>query len=324
MKPPAFLSNLYADLRDRRLVPLIVVLVIAIPAVPLLLGNGSVAPPVSSETAGAALADQEIPTLPAVLAADPGLRDYHERLDALRSKNPFAEHFEAPDNSESAVGLSVGGSGGASGVSTAGESSVAGGALSGAGTSTSTAQTAGSASSTTTGSSTTSTPSSGSTSSGSTSSGSSSSGSGQGSPPASGQWFTYRIDVVTGLAGDAKPRKDVKRGTVLPSQSNPVALFLGASEGGKRATFLVSTDVVRTHGDGNCVPSPSDCQILDLEPGQERKFTYAPPGDAPDTYLVKLKDIHLVEIDDPERSGKSSAGRQTKSAHGGLKSFLGL
>jgi hypothetical protein len=319
MKPPTFLSNLYADLRDRRLVPLIVVLVIAIPAVPLLLGNGSVAPPVSSETAGAVLADKEIPTLPAVLAADPGLRDYHERLDALRSKNPFAEHFEAPDNSESAVGLSVGGSGGASGVSTAGESSAAGGSLSAAGTSTSTVQTAGSASSTTTGSSTTTTPSSG-----STSSGSSSSGSGQGSPPASGQWFTYRIDVVTGLAGDAKPRRDVKRGTVLPSQSNPVALFLGASEGGKRATFLVSTDVVRTHGDGNCVPSPSDCQILDLEPGQERKFTYAPRGDAPDTYLIKLQDIRLVEIDDPERSGKSSAGRQAKSAHAGLQSFLGL
>jgi hypothetical protein len=129
--------------------------------------------------------------------------------------------------------------------------------------------------------------------------------------------------VTTGRAGDTEERKNVKRGTVLPSQSNPVALFLGAGEGGGRAQFLVSTDSVQTHGDGDCVPSPSDCQILMLKEGQERKFEFAPSGE-PDTYVIELDAIRLVEVDEPTASGSGSAGKEPQSANGGIKAFLGL
>lgn len=311
IKAPPFLSNLYRDLRDRRLLPLVVVLLVAIPALPFVLGDSTDAQlPATSGTEGA-LAEEEIPTLPAVLASDPGLRDYRKRLDALRSKNPFAQQFSLPAEAEKAVSASAITNVGAAGASAAAPSgsapsSVAAGSTVGASTATS-----GSISSGDSGSST-------------TSGGSGTAGGGDGSTPSSGvQFYTFRIDVVTGRAGDTERRRNVKRLTVLPSQSNPVAVFMGVAEEGKKASFLVSTDVVRSHGDGSCSPNPADCQLLTLRVGEERKFEYAPTGE-PDTYVIHLKDIRVVPIDDPRRSGADRGGRDSQSAESGLEAFLGL
>jgi hypothetical protein len=310
MKPPSFLINLYRDLQDRRLLPLVAVLVVAIPALPIALSQDTEAPPPAPPPAVAG--EKEIPTLPAVLASDPGLRDYRERLESLDSKDPFTQRFSGPSEkaaeaaSVSKVEAPSGGSGGFAAPPA--------GAIGGPSTDPIGATSA-STSTSTGGSTSTST-------SGSTVSGSSGGGS-QGGGGTTSQWFTYRIDVTTGRAGDAEERKDVKRGTVLPSQSNPVALYLGTGEGGNRAQFLVSGDVVRTHGEGKCLPSPSDCQILTLKPGQERRFDFAPRGE-PDTFVIKLDAIRLVEVDEPEGSGSESDDRQQKSASSGLKNFLGL
>lgn len=315
MKPPRFLNDLYRDLRDRRLLPLVGVLLVAIPALPLLLGSRtgeSSAPPAID----AALSEKEIPTMPAVLASDPGLRDYHERLEALRSKNPFAQQFSEPsaEAAQAAAVSEVQGLGGPGAASSVPSAATGGGGGFTSGPSTPTTTDTSTATTSETAASTSSTQ----------STSPADTGSGQGSSSGSGsQWFTYRIDVVTGPSGDTELRKNVKRMTALPSQSNPVALFMGASEGGKRATFLVSTDVVRTHGDGNCVPSPSDCQLLTLRPGEERKFEYAPHGE-PDTYKIILKEIRMVPIDEPGKSGSDESGREPQSANAGLKSFLGL
>jgi hypothetical protein len=312
MKPPRFLINLYRDLQDRRLLPLVAVLVVAIPALPIALSQESEAP--TTSPAPAVVADEDIPTLPAVLASDPGLRDYRKRLEALDSKNPFAQHFSGASEEaaeDAAVSKVKTPGGGTSDFSPPSTDPVAGAPPATLGSS-----------STSAGSSTSSSTVGTSVGSSGGSDGAPSSGSGQGAPE-DGRWFTYRIDVTTGRAGDAEERKNVKRGTVLPSQSHPVALYLGAGEGGNRAQFLVSDDVVRTHGEGKCLPSPSDCQILTLKTGQERSFDFAPRGE-PDTFVIKLDAIRLVEVDEPKGSGSESDDRQQKSASSGLKNFLGL
>jgi hypothetical protein len=311
MKPPSFLINLYRDLQDRRLLPLVAVLVVAIPALPIALSQDAEAPPPAPPPAVAG--EKEIPTLPAVLASDPGLRDYRERLESLDSKDPFAQRFSGPSEKAAeaaAVSKVESPSGGSEGFAAPPAGAVGGASTAPIGA------TSDATSTSTSGATSTST-------SGSTVSGSSGGGSQGGGSTEATQWFTYRIDVTTGRAGDAEERKNVKRGTVLPSQSHPVALFLGAGEGGNRAQFLVSEDVVRTHGEGKCLPSPSDCQILTLKPGQERRFDFAPRGE-PDTFVIKLDAIRLVEVDEPKGSGSEPDGRQQKSASSGLKNFLGL
>src|SRR5262249_44196116 len=89
LKVPPFLSDLYWDLRDRRLLPLVGLVVVAIIAVPFLLGGNSEE---SSESAHPAVASPPVESdgasaskLVAVQAA-PGLRNYHKRL-SHRSPN---------------------------------------------------------------------------------------------------------------------------------------------------------------------------------------------------------------------------------------------
>ena len=322
MKPPRLVNDLYRDLRDRRLLPLAAVLLIAIPALPLLLGSGGGDPAATMPPAETGIATEEIPTLPAVLTSTPGLRDYRKRLDALSSKNPFAQQFDgSTEETQAASVTQVQGVGG-TGSGPVAAPPVGGGAAAPAAEPSST-PTSATVSGTTTSSDTSQ---AGTVSGGDTTSTDDGGGgtSGQGSSsPGGRRWFTYRIDVTTGPAGGAKERSNVKRLTVLPSQSNPVALFVGASEGGKKASFLVSTDVSGSRGQGDCVPRPSDCRLLVLEPGQERKFDYAPDGE-PDTYVIKLDTIRIVPIDGPKAGGAGSAGDDSKSANAGLKAFLGL
>jgi hypothetical protein len=116
--------------------------------------------------------------------------------------------------------------------------------------------------------------------------------------------------------------RDVKLMTPLPSESNPVLLFLGASEDGKRAGFLVSSDVVTVRGDGNCVPAPSACQLLYLKKGDEMELGYAPTGE-PDEFVIRLRGISL------ERNGEIAEGksREERNDEGGalegVRAFFG-
>jgi hypothetical protein len=92
IKPPAFVSDLYRDLRDRRLLVPALALVAALVAVPVLLSTDSPsapapAPPPPREATAAQ---------PAVLAENVGIRDYRKRLEALKSKNPFEQKFALP------------------------------------------------------------------------------------------------------------------------------------------------------------------------------------------------------------------------------------
>lgn len=78
----------------------------------------------------------------------------------------------------------------------------------------------------------------------------------------------YSLQVRFGDVGTGELRtRNVKRLTSLPNGISPAALYLGLSEDKQSAVFLVDAgvDVV---GDGRCVPAPSNCETLVLEPGE--------------------------------------------------------
>jgi hypothetical protein len=291
MKPPKMIHDLYGDLRDRRLLPVAVLLVVAIAALPLLLKTDVTPPPPSTAATDAAVAEAEdLPTLPAVLASDPGLRDYRERLEKLSKKNPFRQQFKAPESSAEVVEVTDTASGGSSGgedisISSSGDSTevtVGGGSGSGSG-----------------------------------------SGSGGGKPKTELVELAFRADVEVGRAGDTKRRKNVKQLTVLPSESNPVAMFIGATEDGKRAVFLVSDEVKRVHGDGSCQPRPSRCQFLIMRPGERMRFDYVTSKKS-EIYALKLNDIRLVEVEDAAEIETRSAGSHSDSTKSSIQAWLGL
>ncbi len=103
---------------------------------------------------------------------------------------------------------------------------------------------------------------------GSTGSGGSGGGSGGGS---SGE-DTTKLKIEFGLAGGKRTVREITPGTPLPATSNPLIVFLGFGKTGTKPVFLVSSDVVKTEGDGSCQPSKSVCSELTLAVGDAQFF----------------------------------------------------
>jgi hypothetical protein len=94
-KPPAALADVYYDLRDRRLLPLVALVVVAILAVPFLLGGDEEKPEtLSSPATGTALEEDAIGASGfTVVEATPGLRDYRKRLAGRTPADPFKQRY---------------------------------------------------------------------------------------------------------------------------------------------------------------------------------------------------------------------------------------
>lgn len=91
LRMPQVLVDLYWDLRDRHLLPVVGLLLVGIVAVPLLLGGSSdseeaAPPPVASAPAA------KTSSLVVTKEAAP-LRDYERRLNHLKEKNPFVQQY---------------------------------------------------------------------------------------------------------------------------------------------------------------------------------------------------------------------------------------
>jgi hypothetical protein len=262
IKAPQFLSNLYRDMRDRRLLVPAAALVAALIAVPIVLSSSSsTTTPTPAAATIAGESGDEAATSPAVLTEQLGVTDYRKRLEQLNSKNPFRRQFMTTPKSAGS-------------------------------------QTTSSDPASSTATSSTSVPSVPSTSSSAPIPPTSSSD----VPPSSAPpqppeptLYAFRADVAIGPPGDLTRRKDVELGKFLPGEGKPMVAFAGATEDLKHGLFLVSDDVSSVSGDGRCVPGPIECSLLRLKVGDQATMAYTPEGDR--TYRLKLFRIDLAPVD---------------------------
>jgi hypothetical protein len=78
--------------------------------------------------------------------------------------------------------------------------------------------------------------------------------------------------------GNRPPRKDVKRLQALPSNDEPVLIYLGVLDDKKTAVFMVDSGVV-AQGDGTCRPSRTTCETIHIREG-ETEFLDVPTDGA--------------------------------------------
>ncbi|MGH2953170.1 MAG: hypothetical protein ACRDK9_03985 [Solirubrobacterales bacterium] len=277
IQTPRFLSDLYRDLRDRRLLLPIGALLVALVAVPVLLSSGGedVAPP-----AAAAPVEDATQVQSAVLAEQGGIRNYRKRLDALKKKNPFKQQFAVP--TAASVGIEEAGEA-STGTGSAGSSPVL---------------TPGDAASL--------------ESSASSAGGGDVSIGDDGEPPVTEpsrpatitkpkpelMFFTGRVDVTVGPLGKAKKIRGVKRLEMLPDKQAPVVAFLGLSEDAERAVFVVSRDVTTTDGDGRCAGKVGGtCQFVELAPDEQRFFHLADGS----VHRLRVLGTDVVRVPDPRK-----------------------
>ncbi len=177
--------------------------------------------------------------------------------------------------------------------------------------------------------------SSSSTTSSSSSSGSGSQGSGGSSPSTPSKPSTpakpktiYHVSVqfgelpagVTVQTAQLKAFEDLKLLTPLPSAQQPLIVFRGVTSAGKSATFtIVGEDIL--HGQAKCLPSASQCEAIDLKPGQSEQIEYISA-----TGQAVLDELRIVSIVSAQASaaafksalrGESVTGRKLLE-HAGL------
>jgi hypothetical protein len=274
LKMPAFLVDLYWDLRDRHLLPLVGLAIVAIVAVPFLLGGGSESesksnPGVSS--LGAPPSPESRSASLTVVQAKPGLRAPGKRLRNDHPTDPFVQRYTSAD----LKGAKLGGGEEESAASSTSSS-----------TSTSTSTTVTKTSSSGTSEVTTETT--------------GNPGSGTAVPPHL-TLYAPAIDVKTirtetmpdGTKQTSDPviRHRVIPPAALPSEKEQAVTYMGISSKTEAAMLLISDAVTAVFGEAKCLSGESACQLIEVEPGMPMTFVYGPDSIRYKITVLKLEPV---------------------------------
>lgn len=287
LKPPEFLADLYYDLRDRRLLPLVALVLVAIAAVPFLLGGDAEEPlpPVAVGAAAPGGGTARASNL-TVVEATPGLRDYRKRLDGRSPTDPFVQQFTTPPSSGSSSGGegSSSSSGGADEVITESSAEVIdveadGGSPIGSG-----------------------------------------GGSGGGGQDQGARLIEFVFDLQISHSeetpngqrmSEPEVRRRVPTLTQLPSRKTPAVTVAGINLHNGKVWFLVSDEVGSLDGDFGCVTrTPAGlCELLEIEAGFPLELTYGP-----DQVLYRIK---VTKVDAVWAGKVGDGASSTRAAFGG-------
>jgi len=256
---PRFAGDLFRDLRDRRLLPLIAVLAVAIVAVPFALSQSSPEPSGDAAPGGAATASVApgADSTLAVVAEESSLRDYRKRLGKGAPADPFEQHFTGPQGLDAAE---LGG--GATGPST----TIGGGGsgeLGGASTEPTT-------------------PLPGEPDEGSAEQ------PGETAPEEPAEPEPAWVVTVRVSMGEETNVRRLSETTVLPGTDNPLLVFRGLNEKGNKAVFRTGASVSAIFGDANCIKGSERCEELEIEPGFPVVFIF---GETERLYRLTVVDI---------------------------------
>jgi hypothetical protein len=279
-----FLSDLWADLREKRLWPVAAALLAVLIAVPLVVAKPAAEPPpaVAPTAERSQLPDAGLKVLAAEDSTGRG-----SDLGVFDPKDPFKPPAKFTANEDAAA------SGPAS--ATAGPSSDAGssaGGSAGGGKAADGGSQGGSG--------------------GGSQGGSGGGGGGNpGTPTTKTERFTYVLDVTYAHNGRTRRVRGMQRLDMLPNQSSPLLIFLGVDPKGNNAVFLVDSKL-KGAGEGNCKPSETDCAFLSIGAGSEHEFT-AEDGN---TYGLRIDQIRRVKLGAASAKGSAKRKPAKKKAKG--------
>jgi hypothetical protein len=274
VKAPDFLLDLYYDLRERRLLPLVALVLVAIVATPFLLGRDSEAPeaPAPPSAVAGGVASAAGGARLTVVESTPGLRDYRKRLRGTPT-DPFIQKYTGVPATSQLKSTGEGEGGGEVG----GESASSGGGETVVSTETPPSGGDGGSSP---GGSGSAPPAKGGD------GGGNGGGGGTGdskTPPLIEFVFDIQISRTETTAdgkqkmGEPEVRRKVPALTQLPGRKTPVVTVGGLNLHNGKVVFLVSDDVRSLDGDFTCLArTPSGlCELLEMEPGFPLELVYS-------------------------------------------------
>jgi hypothetical protein len=106
--------------------------------------------------------------------------------------------------------------------------------------------------------------------------------------------------------GETMERRSLEKLQPLPSAELPAIVYMGVRNDGKTAEFLLEAGVT-ADGDGECRPTPEQCETIRLEVGETEFFDVTDEsGNVTQQFQLDLVKIHNVK--------KRSSPSRTKSA----------
>lgn len=278
LKVPDFVADLYYDLRDRRLLPLVGLVLVAIVAVPFLLSgdpaeSGAPVAPAPEEAANASQLT--------VVPATPGLRDYRERLGGRSPKDPFKQPPEPPV-SGGQLG-SKGNNGFEASEVTSSTTSTTSTTTTSKGDTTETTETTKSGNGViTTETTTTEEPDS-----------PDSDAAQPDEVPLSSFAIDVKIKQKTAQEDGVTITRTFERSklvapAVLPDKKTQVVTYMGISPETRNPMFLVSDEVTSVFGEGKCLSGVRACQLLEVEKGMPTTFVFGPAADSYKITVTKV------------------------------------
>jgi hypothetical protein len=280
-----FLLDLWHDLREKRLAPVAVVLLLGLVAVPVLLAKPAKDPgPAPVASAGVDASDRD--ALAALTKVKLGEDEAGKgsTLGVFDPDNPFKPPKGAIKKDESPLDTAGPGDtpAGTPGGTDTGDTSVDGGSLGGGGG----------------------VP----------------GGTPGVTPPGNGGGGTtttaykFVVDVTFSANGRTRRIKGLEQLDMLPNESAPLLIFMGVTPKGADAVFLVDS-TLEAAGEGRCKPSPSECAFAYIGAGAEYVFT----EEDGDTYTIKIDEIRKVKVD---TSAKSAKGAKAHASVGPQRRFV--
>ena len=125
----------------------------------------------------------------------------------------------------------------------------------------------------------------------------------------------YHVAVLLGVVPEPPstpqltPYENLKLLAPLPSAKQPLIVFRGVTTNGADAVFTLVGEAI-LHGPGSCLPSATQCQAVELKPKQSEQLEYLTSSGQTVTY-----ELQVVSID----AGKASAASAAGALHGESK-----
>jgi hypothetical protein len=131
---------------------------------------------------------------------------------------------------------------------------------------------------------------------------------------------------ATAQTAQLTPYENLKLLAPLPSVKQPLIVFRGVTAGGKTAIFTLVSEAI-LHGNATCRPNASQCEAIDLLPGQAEQLEYISATGQPVTYELRI--VSIVSANASSAAVKNVLGDESKAGrellrHAGLDTVPGL
>jgi hypothetical protein len=139
---------------------------------------------------------------------------------------------------------------------------------------------------------------------------------GGGGPTTTTTVYKYVVDLTFTANGHRRHIKGMEKLDMLPNQSSPLLIFMGVTPKGSNAVFLVDS-TLEAAGEGSCKPSASECAFAYIGAGSEYIFS----EEDGDSYTVRIDEIRKVKVSPGAKAAKAGAAK-ARAAVGPNRRFI--